>query len=93
MASLWNVDDAATRTLMVAFYTNLWEQKLPKLEALRQAQLAMLRKYDPKAGTWRGAGGVRPIDPAKLAQAKEAGGAKPLSPFYWASFVLSGDWK
>ena len=92
VASLWSVDDAATKTLMVAFYTNLWEKKMPKLAALRQAQLTMLREYDPKAGKLRGPGGVRPVDPDKLATAREAGG-KQLSPFYWASFVLSGDWK
>jgi CHAT domain-containing protein len=92
-ASLWPVDDAATETLMVAFYTNLWEKKLSKIEALRRAQLTMLREYDTKAGKLRGPGVERPVDPGKLAAAKEVGGAKTLSPFYWASFVLSGDWK
>ena len=92
VASLWSVDDAATKTLMLAFYTNLWEKKLPKLEALRQAQLTMLREYDPQAGQLRGPGAVRPVEPGRLAGAKETGG-KSLSPFYWASFVLSGDWK
>jgi CHAT domain-containing protein len=92
-ASLWPVDDVATKTLMVAFYTNLWKKKLSKLDALRQAQLTMLREYDPKAGRLRGPGTERPVDPGKLAAAKEVGGAKSLSPFYWASFVLSGDWK
>ena len=42
MASLWKVDDDATAALMAQFYTNLWTRKLPKLEALRQAQLALL---------------------------------------------------
>jgi CHAT domain-containing protein/Tfp pilus assembly protein PilF len=93
VASLWPVDDAATKALMVAFYANLWQKKLPKREALRQAQLTMLREYDPKAGKLRGPGAEQPVDPAKLAAAQEAGGAKSLSPFYWASFVLSGDWK
>ncbi len=93
VASPWPVDDAATKALMVAFYTNLWEKKLPKREALRQAQLTMLRGYDPKAGKLRGPGVERPVDPAQLAAAKQSGGAKPLPPFYWASFVLSGDWK
>ncbi|MGA2621679.1 MAG: tetratricopeptide repeat protein [Thermoguttaceae bacterium] len=93
VASLWPVDDAATKALMVTFYTNLWEKKLPKREALRQAQLTMLREYDPKVGKLRGPGAERPVDPAKLTAAQEAGGAKSLSPFYWASFVLSGDWK
>jgi CHAT domain-containing protein len=35
VASLWKVDDAATSLLMEALYINLWQNHLPKLEALR----------------------------------------------------------
>ena len=95
VASLWEVDDDGTRTLMTEFYKNLWEKKLGKLEALRQAQLTMLRQYDPKTGRLRGrgAGPLSPVDPAKLAAAEKANRPKPVSPFYWAAFVLSGDWR
>ena len=93
VASLWQVDDRATQALMVEFYKNLWEKKLSKLESLRQAQLTMLREYDPKDGRLRSAGAISEVDPEKLTKAKEAGGGHSVSPFYWAAFVLSGDWR
>jgi CHAT domain-containing protein/tetratricopeptide (TPR) repeat protein len=87
VASLWKVDDAATSVLMEQFYTNLWVKKLPKLEALRQAQLAMLKGYDPRRGIIdRGVGGVRTGNPPTSPEDRAA-------PQYWAAFVLGGDWR
>jgi CHAT domain-containing protein len=96
VASLWKIDDAATQALMQEFYRNLWERKLPKLDALRRAQLAMLLHYDAKAGRLRSPGVPVPVDPAELAAAREklrTAGRPPLPPLYWAGFVLSGDWR
>jgi CHAT domain-containing protein/Tfp pilus assembly protein PilF len=42
VASLWKVDDTATRELMRRFYSNLWDKGLPAAEALRRAQLTVL---------------------------------------------------
>ncbi len=44
MASLWQVPDRATQALMSRFYENLWQRRMPKLEALRDAQLWLIRE-------------------------------------------------
>jgi CHAT domain-containing protein len=44
VTSLWKVSDRETQQLMSRFYENLWDKKLSKVEALRQAQLWMLRE-------------------------------------------------
>src|SRR6185503_11816237 len=80
IASLWKVDDLATRDLMERFYDNLWNKNMGKLEALREAQLWMLRERGPRG-----------LDVVNDDGAKPTG--KRLSPYYWAAFVLSGDWR
>jgi CHAT domain-containing protein/Tfp pilus assembly protein PilF len=97
VASLWKVDDAATSVLMEQFYTNLWVKKLPKLEALRQAQLALLN--DPRLVTKRQAelANERGIGETavKLPESGRVAAPNPRDarsdPSLWAAFVLSGD--
>jgi CHAT domain-containing protein len=92
VASLWKVDDAATGVLMKQFYTNLWTKKLPRLEALRRAQLAVLnnpelveqaRGLGPKAEPLPNGGQVVPPG--------GSGAAARSDPALWAAFVLGGD--
>ncbi|MHC5030637.1 MAG: CHAT domain-containing protein [Planctomycetota bacterium] len=80
VTSLWKVPDVATQLLMQRFYENLWDKRMPKLEALRQAQLWLMRE-----------GGQRGISLPK--DASDAADAKRLPPYFWAAFVLSGDWR
>jgi CHAT domain-containing protein len=53
ITSLWRVDDAATRELMERFYTYLWQEHLPKADALWRAKLD-LRKAGHPVRNWAG---------------------------------------
>ena len=80
VATLWKVDDASVGTLMEAFY-RLWitPPGMAKSEALRQAQLALLR------GTANEGSASALHRPDQTAQYS--------NPYYWAPFVLMGNWK
>jgi CHAT domain-containing protein len=73
--------------LLFYFYTRLWDKDHPlgKLEALRQAQLAMLHSYDPKSGKLASRGLEQDETPTET--------TGRLSPKFWAAFELSGDWR
>ena len=62
LATLWSVNDLATAELMSQFYQELSENRLPKAEAVRQAQLKLIHSR------WYN------------------------HPFYWAPYVLLGNW-
>jgi len=52
VASLWDVDDGATKDLMVEFYKNLLERKQDPATALRNAKNHFREKWDPEL--WAG---------------------------------------
>jgi len=86
VASLWKVPDKATQLLMSRFYDNLWRKKMPKIEALREAQRWLLHDADKQTGLDRGL----ELEPVDVAAFPKSGG---LPPYFWAAFVLSGDWR
>nr|WP_246844596.1 CHAT domain-containing protein [Hydrocoleum sp. CS-953] len=88
LASIWYVSDEGTLGLMTEFYTHLNDAKI-KAEALRQAQLAMLRGEVVIAeGELRGSaarGAV--VLPSALGEFDN----QDLShPYYWAGFTMVG---
>jgi CHAT domain-containing protein len=62
LATLWSVSDRSTALFMSQFYQELDQPGVTKVEAVRRAQLALLRQSEYQ------------------------------SPFYWAPFVLLGNW-
>ena len=85
---MWSVGDAETQVLMNRFYQNLWEKKMTKVAALREAQLWMLNGGSASAlAASRGLS----YHPLAATQPAEPGGRLP--PQYWAAFELSGDWR
>ena len=98
IASLWPVADASTQLLMQKFYQFRDAQEgTPKAEALRQAQLALLygptkpippdnRSRGLSAEVYRGIG-------SNQTQAGEGDRSAFAHPFFWAPFMLIGNWK
>jgi CHAT domain-containing protein len=93
MASLWSVSDESTALLMKRFYKN-WTSGMTKEEALRQAQIAMIRgEIQPSgaAGTRRMGAHMKTSDYKAAPFAFDK--ARPFAhPYYWAPFLIYGNW-
>jgi CHAT domain-containing protein len=93
VASLWKVNDAATAALMTKFYHEMWVNKKPPIEALREAQRTIYR-HPELIPALAGERGRRDRDKAVAVRPREPGvsatGDRRADTRLWAAFVLSG---
>jgi CHAT domain-containing protein len=86
LGSLWYVSDEGTLGLMTDLYQQLKQTPI-KAEALRQAQLAMLKGQVYIKGSQLVSGSKSLPLPAELAQLEDT---KFEHPYFWAGFTLIG---
>lgn len=86
VTTLWPVSDQGARLLMSRFYRNLWEKKMSKVDALREAQLWCLT-------TARRTTDAEVPDVTTLDSNSDKLPRSFQDPKIWAPFVLGGDWE
>ncbi len=84
IATLWPVADESTALFMQHMY-RLREQNLTKAEALRQAQIALIHGQAAVSGSDAQRGAAR-------ADAKPGQASTYAHPYFWAPFILMGNW-
>ena len=86
MATLWPVSDCSTGIFMQHFYSNR-RQGMSKAEALRKSQLAFITTAAPALTSLRNSSGNG------CQSAANADKNVYRHPYYWAPFILMGNWK
>ena len=97
MATLWSVADGSTGLFMREFYRRRQQEHANKAQAMREVQLAFISgevRPDNAPVALRGA--MRELPPApKMAKSERfvPPPDAPFShPFFWAPFILMGNW-
>jgi CHAT domain-containing protein len=83
------VDDDATAALMGRFYHQLWAERKPPLEALRQAQLEVYRNPG-RIQDWAQRGIDVAAVPLPMPPERPAKPGERARTAQWAAFLLSG---
>ena len=87
IASLWEVSDGGTQTLMDALYAGLKSGKMTKAEALHEAQISLITGKNQSGGKTRSSVRI---------ELGNSGQNAPISrnlshPYYWSPFILIGN--
>ncbi len=88
VATLWKIDDVATARLMGEFYRLMWHENLTPLEALRSAQIAMIRSERGGPTVVRGPVLSSTVPLGVTGNGQRASASRNMR--HWAGFVLSG---
>ena len=98
LATLWPIADDSTGRLMSDFYRLRFDEKLTKAAALRQAQLNLIEDKGTAAKA-ASRGKVTVIPVSDLLQEDDTALSVPWTeepyahPYFWAPFILMGNWK
>jgi len=88
------VADASTSALMQDFYRTWSKPGIAKAEAMRKAQLHLLRGQTKVAAPKAGRGGPATVEGAAASVRFTAPKNAPCAhPYYWAPFILMGNWR
>jgi CHAT domain-containing protein len=105
LTTLWPVNDISTPTLMADFYSLCYVESMDKAQALRTAQLNVmnnvgLEKGDgPRAFLFSDADRRKHLFSVDYRRGFEKPVATPWTgkgfshPYYWAPFIIMGNWK
>ncbi|OBQ41769.1 MAG: hypothetical protein AN485_01235 [Anabaena sp. MDT14b] len=87
IASLWEVSDGGTQTLMDALYARLKSGKMTKAEALHEAQISLITGKNQSSGKTKSSVKFEPGNSGQNARI-----SRNLShPYYWSPFILIGN--
>ncbi|MDR2461271.1 MAG: tetratricopeptide repeat protein [Deltaproteobacteria bacterium] len=93
LATLWPVNDTSTGILMSNFYRIRYEgNTMDKASALRLAQIELMSERSNAQPNKRGIV-LASFESIKMPAAKPWEGKGFSHPYYWAPFVLMGNWK
>jgi CHAT domain-containing protein len=94
LATLWPVADGSTALLMRAMYQAHKNDHVDKADALKEAQLALLHGTVHADSAGKAERGLARVDSAPATASFTTDPRAPFAhPFFWAPFILMGNWQ